>query len=137
MQSTEREKDALNSELQASRKQCSDAATEVRSCQAAAAEQIKAVSCLLTLTLPVDCRASLALHGVAPNLGTSVVQADFACNKQALAAGQSPGSEQLYEKVKCSQYMQGCARWSGESFCWRSLVGVQLVGVQHSKLADL
>ena len=52
LQSLEREKDAMHEELQASRKQSSDAAAEVRSCQAAATEHVKAVSSLLSLPSP-------------------------------------------------------------------------------------
>jgi hypothetical protein len=48
MQAAERERDALHLSLQASRKQCSDAAAEVHSTQAAVAEHAKAVSPNLT-----------------------------------------------------------------------------------------
>lgn len=43
LQTLERERDAMHLELHTSRKQCSDAADEVRSCQAAAVEHAKMV----------------------------------------------------------------------------------------------
>ena len=61
LQTLEREKDAMHEQLQASQRQVSDTAAEVRSCQAAAAEHAKAVSTLPPALSPLVCSPTAQL----------------------------------------------------------------------------